>query len=188
MTKTKIVATIGPASFDESIIIKMADKGLSTIRINTAHIDPGYITQVSKMVYKINSEHNKKLGIMVDLKGPELRTGKFPGGTLNIESGKIYNMSDGDSIKSDISINYKISRYLDKDTIIAVNDGRVRFSVDSLENDIIRVRAMDNGILHDRSRVNIPGKYIELGVLTDRDKLFIEESLKNNVNFYALIL
>ena len=45
---------------------------------------------------------------------------------------------------------------------------------------------MDNGILHDRSRVNIPGKYIELGVLTDRDKLFIEESLKNNINFYAL--
>ena len=99
----------------------MADKGLSTVRINTAHIDPGYITQVGKMIYKINSEHNKKLGIMVDLKGPELRTGKFPGGTLNIESGKIYNMSDGDSIKSDISINYKISRYLDKDTIIALS-------------------------------------------------------------------
>ena len=186
MTKTKIVATIGPASFDESTIIKMADKGLSTVRINTAHIDPGYITEVSKMIYKINSEHNKRLGIMVDLKGPELRTGKFPGGTLNIESGKIYNMSDGGSIKSDISINYKISQYLDKDTIIAINDGRVRFNVDSLENDIIKVRAMDNGTLHDRSRVNIPGKYIELGVLTDRDKLFIEESLKNNVNFYAL--
>ena len=186
MTKTKIVATIGPASFDESIIIKMADKGLSTVRINTAHIDPGYITEVSKMIYKINSEHNKKLGIMVDLKGPELRTGKFPGGTLTIESGKIYNMSDGDSIKSDISINYKISQYIDKDTIIAINDGRVRFNVNSLENGIIKVRAMDNGILHDRSRVNIPGKYIELGVLTDRDKLFIEESLKNNVNFYAL--
>ena len=186
MVKTKIVATIGPASFDESTIIKMADKGLSTIRINTAHVDPGYITNVSKMVYKINSEHNKKLGIMVDLKGPELRTGEFPGGILNIEAGKEYNISDDGATKSDISINYKISGYLDKDTIIAINDGRVRFNVDSLENGIIRAKAMDNGVLHDRSRVNIPGKYIELGVLTDRDKLFIGESLKNNVNFYAL--
>ena len=186
MVKTKIVATIGPASFDESTIIKMADKGLSTIRINTAHVDPGYITNVSKMVYKINSEHNKKLGIMVDLKGPELRTGEFPGGILNIEAGKEYNISDDGATKSDISINYKISGYLDKDTIIAINDGRVRFNVDSLENGIIKAKAMDNGVLHDRSRVNIPGKYIELGVLTDRDKLFIEESLKNNVNFYAL--
>ena len=186
MVKTKIVATIGPASFDESTIIKMADKGLSTIRINTAHVDPGYITNVSKMVYKINSEHNKKLGIMVDLKGPELRTGEFPGGILNIEAGKEYNISDDGATKSDISINYKISGYLDKDTIIAINDGRVRFNVDSLEGGIIKAKAMDNGVLHDRSRVNIPGKYIELGVLTDRDKLFIEESLKNNVNFYAL--
>lgn len=186
MVKTKIVATIGPASFDESTIIKMADKGLSTIRINTAHVDPGYITNVSKMVYKINSEHNKKLGIMVDLKGPELRTGEFSGGILNIEAGKEYNISDDGATKSDISINYKISGYLDKDTIIAINDGRVRFNVDSLENGIIRAKAMDNGVLHDRSRVNIPGKYIELGVLTDRDKLFIGESLKNNVNFYAL--
>ena len=186
MTKTKIVATIGPASFDESTIIKMADKGLSTIRINTAHIDPGYITDVSKMVYKINSEHNRKLGIMVDLKGPELRTGKFPGGTLNIDTGKTYTISDIDSVKSDISINYKISSYLDQDTVIAINDGRVRFNVVSLENGIIKAKSMDNGVIHDRSRVNIPGKYIELGVLTDRDKLFIEEGLKNNVNFYAL--
>jgi pyruvate kinase len=186
MVKTKIVATIGPASFDESTITKMADKGLSTIRINTAHVDPGYITDVSKMVYKINSEHNKKLGIMVDLKGPELRTGEFPGGILNIGAGKEYNISDEGTTKSDISINYKISSYLDKDTIIAINDGRVRFNVDSMENGIIKAKAMDNGVLHDRSRVNIPGKYIELGVLTDRDKLFIGESLKNNVNFYAL--
>ncbi|WMT51749.1 MAG: pyruvate kinase [Ferroplasma sp.] len=186
MTKTKIVATIGPASFNESTIIKMADKGLSTVRINTAHIDPGYITDVSKMIYKINSEHNRKLGVMVDLKGPELRTGKFPGGTLNIDAGKIYTISDVGPVKSDISINYKISSYLDKDTVIAINDGRVRFNVVSLDNGIIKAKSMDNGVIHDRSRVNIPGKYIELGVLTDRDKLFIEEGLKNNVNFYAL--
>ncbi|WP_337860350.1 pyruvate kinase [Ferroplasma sp.] len=186
MTKTKIVATIGPASFDESTIIKMADKGLATIRINTAHIEPGYITDVSKTVYKINREKNKKLGIMVDLKGPELRTGEFPGGTLNITAGKIYSISDASSAKSDISINYKISDYINPDTLIAVNDGRVRFNVESLENGVIKAMAMDSGTLHNRSRVNIPGKYINLGVLTDRDKMFIEESLKNHVNFYAL--
>ena len=186
MTKTKIVATIGPASFDESTIIKMADKGLATIRINTAHIEPGYITDVSRLVYRINKEHNKKLGIMVDLKGPELRTGQFQNGILNIVAGKIYNISDGPGGESDISINYKISDYIDKDTLIVINDGRVRFNVESIGNGIIMAQAMDNGTLHDRSRVNIPGKYIDLGVLTDRDKMFIEESLKNDINFYAL--
>jgi len=186
MTKTKIVATLGPASFSEPIITKMADKGLSTIRINTAHISGGYITDVSRLVYKINEKYNKKVGIMVDLKGPELRTGEFPGGILNIIAGKTYNISDSPGIKSDISINYKISNYIDKDTLIAVNDGRVRFNVESIGNGIISAQAMDTGILHDRSRVNIPGKYLPLGVLTDRDKTFIEESLKNDINFYAL--
>jgi Pyruvate kinase len=117
MTKTKIVATLGPASFSEPIITKMADKGLSTIRINTAHISEGYITDVSRLVYKINEKYNKKVGIMVDLKGPELRTGEFPGGIFNITAGKTYNISDSPGIKSDISINYKISNYIDKDTL-----------------------------------------------------------------------
>ena len=142
MTKTKIVATIGPASFDESTIIKMADKGLATIRINTAHIEPGYITDVSRLVYRINKEHNKKLGIMVDLKGPELRTGQFQDGILNIVAGKIYQISDSPGIKSDISINYKISDYIDKDTLIAINDGRVRFNVESIGNGIIMAQAL----------------------------------------------
>ncbi len=186
MTKTKIVATLGPASFDESIITKMADKGLATIRINTAHISPGYITDVSRLVYKINEKYNRKLGIMVDLKGPELRTGEFTGGILNIAAGNIYDISDIPGIKSDIAINYKISDYIDKDTLIAINDGRVRFNVESIGNGIIKAQAMDTGPIHDRSRVNIPGKYIDLGVLTDRDKMFIEESLKNDINFYAL--
>ncbi|AGO60687.1 MULTISPECIES: pyruvate kinase [Ferroplasma] len=186
MTKTKIVATLGPASFDESIITKMADKGLATIRINTAHISEGYITDVSRLVYKINEKYNKKLGIMVDLKGPELRTGEFPGGILNITAGNTYGISDNPGVKSDISINYKISDYVDKDTLIAINDGRVRFNVESISNGVITTRAMDTGTIHDRSRVNIPGKYIDLGVLTDRDKMFLEEGLKNNINFYAL--
>ncbi len=89
MPKTKIVATIGPASFNENILKNMARKGLSVIRINTAHIEPGYILSVSKLLNKINSDLNTKIGIMVDLKGPELRTGLFKSGYINIEAGKI---------------------------------------------------------------------------------------------------
>ncbi len=185
MVKTKIVATIGPSSFDENMLVKMADVGLSTVRINTAHVESGYITDVNNLIMKINKEHKKNIGIMVDLKGPELRTGNFNGGMLKISANNKYTLSDSGS-KADITINYKISDYIDSGTIIAINDGKVRFNVDSLASGIINATAMDSGVIHDRSRVNIPGKYIELGILTDRDKMFLDEGLKNAVNFYAL--
>ncbi|MEM0139049.1 MAG: pyruvate kinase [Ferroplasma sp.] len=185
MVKTKIVATIGPSSFNEELLIKMAENGLSTIRINTAHVEPGYITEVNKTVMKINKEHEKNIGIMVDLKGPELRTGIFQGDSLKIDAGKKYSISDSGA-KSDIQINYRISDYIDSGTIIAINDGKVRFNVNNISSGIIMATALDSGSIRSRSRVNIPGKYIELGVLTDRDKLFLDEGLKNMVNFYAL--
>jgi len=185
MSKTKIIATIGPASFDESILIKMANAGLSAIRINTAHIDPGYITNVSKMLNKINNDLKTNIGIMVDLKGPELRTGIFNNNIFNVIAGNKYIISDNNNSKYDILINHKIKEYIDDNTIIAINDGKVRFKVDKIGN-TIETTALDTGEIHSTSRVNIPGKYIKLGTLTDRDKLFLDEGLKNNVNFYAL--
>ncbi len=185
MSKTKIIATIGPASFDETILNKMAHLGLSAIRINTAHIEPGYITRVSNMLDKINRDCKTNIGIMVDLKGPELRTGIFNNNILNVISGNKYTISDDSNLKSDIFINHKIRDYIDNETIIAIKDGKIRFKVDKIGN-TIETTALDSGEIHNTSRVNIPGKYIELGTLTDRDKLFLDEGLKNHVNFYAL--
>ena len=185
MSKTKIIATIGPASFDEAILNRMAHLGLSAVRINTAHIEPGYITRVSNMLDKINRDCKTNIGIMVDLKGPELRTGIFNNNILNVISGNKYTISDDSNLKSDIFINHKIRDYIDDETIIAINDGKIKFKVDKIGSNI-ETTALDSGEIHNTSRVNIPGKYIELGTLTDRDKLFLDEGLKNNVNFYAL--
>ncbi|MCL5988699.1 MAG: pyruvate kinase, partial [Candidatus Thermoplasmatota archaeon] len=68
MPRTKIVATIGPASFKRSLLKTMFRNNLSAIRINTAHIEPGYIQKVKTVVDEINSEIHKHVGIMVDLK------------------------------------------------------------------------------------------------------------------------
>ncbi len=185
MSKTKIIATIGPASFDEAILNKMAHSGLSAVRINTAHIEPGYITKVSNMIDKINNDCKTNIGIMVDLKGPELRTGVFNNNIFNVVAGNKYTISDDNDSKSDIFINHKIRDYVDNNTVIAINDGKIRFRVNKIDNNI-ETTALDTGEIHSTSRVNIPGKYIKLGTLTDRDRLFLDEGLKNNVNFYAL--
>ncbi|KQB34385.1 pyruvate kinase [Acidiplasma cupricumulans] len=185
MPKTKIVATIGPASFNENILKNMARKGLSVIRINTAHIEPGYILSVSKLLNKINSDLNTKIGIMVDLKGPELRTGLFKSGYINIEAGKNYVISSANT-NADITLNHDITKYIDEETVIAINDGKIHFKVLSVKDNDITTTALDSGIIHDTSRVNIPGRYIDLGTITERDKIFIGEGIKSGATFYAL--
>lgn len=182
MPRTKIVATIGPASFKRSLLKTMFRNNLSAIRINTAHIEPGYIQKVKTVVDEINSEIHKHVGIMVDLKGPELRTGVFKNGSLQVNRGKEYTVGKG----GDIEFNHDSAlASLHEGDQILLSDGKIRMRVTKAIGGKISVKSRDSGALRDRSRVNIPGKFIELGTLTDRDISFMEEGIKAGVNFFA---
>lgn len=182
MPRTKIVATIGPASFKRSLLKTMFRNNLSAIRINTAHIEPGYIQKVKTVVDEINSEIHKHVGIMVDLKGPELRTGVFKNGSLQVNRGKEYTVGKG----GDIEFNHDSAlASLHEGDQILLSDGKIRMRVTKAIGGKISVKSRDSGALRDRSRVNIPGKFIELGTLTDRDISFMEEGIKTGVNFFA---
>ncbi|MCL5989634.1 MAG: pyruvate kinase, partial [Candidatus Thermoplasmatota archaeon] len=155
---------------------------LSAIRINTAHIEPGYIQKVKTVVDEINSEIHKHVGIMVDLKGPELRTGVFKNGSLQVNRGKEYTVGKG----GDIEFNHDSAlASLHEGDQILLSDGKIRMRVTKAIGGKISVKSRDSGVLRDRSRVNIPGKFIELGTLTDRDISFMEEGIKTGVNFFA---
>lgn len=182
MPRTKIVATIGPASFKRSLLKTMFRNNLSAIRINTAHIEPGYIQKVKTVVDEINSEIHKHVGIMVDLKGPELRTGVFKNGSLQVNRGKEYTVGKGGDIE--FNHNSALASLHEGDQIL-LSDGKIRMRVTKAIGGKISVKSRDSGVLRDRSRVNIPGKFIELGTLTDRDISFMEEGIKTGVNFFA---
>ncbi len=182
MPRTKIVATIGPASFKRSLLKTMFRNNLSAIRINTAHIEPGYIQKVKTVVDEINSEIHKHVGIMVDLKGPELRTGVFKNGSLQVNRGKEYTVGKGGDIE--FNHNSALASLHEGDQIL-LSDGKIRMRVTKAIGGKISVKSRDSGALRDRSRVNIPGKFIELGTLTDRDISFMEEGIKTGVNFFA---
>ena len=182
MPRTKIVATIGPASFKRSLLKTMFRNNLSAIRINTAHIEPGYIQKVKTVVDEINSEIHKHVGIMVDLKGPELRTGVFKNGSLQVNRGKEYTVGKGGDIE--FNHNSALASLHEGDQIL-LSDGKIRMRVTKAIGGKISVKSRDSGVLRDRSRVNIPGKFIELGTLTDRDISFMEEGIKAGVNFFA---
>lgn len=182
---TKIVATIGPSSFSREILIKMYDYGLSTIRINTAHIEPGYISKVKELTAEMNRLTGRHVGIMVDLKGPELRTGEFPEGKLQVSRGERFEIPFSNDGVITISHPEIYESLVPKD-IILLSDGKVSMKVLSAEGGKATVESLDNGVLRDRSRVNIPGKFLPLGNLTERDLSFLEEGLNAAVDMFAL--
>ena len=186
MPKTKIVATIGPKSFNEDVLTKMIRSGLSTIRINTAHVELPYIGEVKKMVEGLNQKLGSHVGIMVDLKGPELRTGTFKEGGFLVKRGTKYTFGPQEK-NPDISISHPaILEHLKEKDIILLSDGRVRMRVNLVKDGVANVEAVDDGTLRDRSRINIPGKFLPIGSVTDRDKEFLKESIKQGVDFFAL--
>ena len=184
MNGAKIVATVGPASDTEGVILKLLRNGVSTLRINTAHIDPGYIKKISEIVSKINAQEKSFMSVLVDLKGPELRTGEFQGGQKIIEQGKAYTIGSG---SCDIEVNYPdVMSGLSKGDDILLSDGRVRMSVVSSTGGKTTAKALTSATIRDRSRINVPGKILDLGVITERDRNFIDESISADVDFFAL--
>ena len=185
MSNAKIVATIGPSSFQREPLLSMYESGLSVIRINTAHITPGYIAKVADFVNKLNAETGRHVGIMVDLKGPELRTGQFSGGELKVEIGEKFKLnSRNDGV---ISFSHpEIYDILSLKDLVLLSDGKIRMRVAGKDSGGIVLESMDDGVLRDRSRVNIPGKFLPLGNLTERDIAYLKEGIVAKVDMFAL--
>ena len=186
MRKTKIIATLGPACSESKILQEMFKIGLSAVRINTAHISPGDVKRARRSVDSTNALEGTHVGLIVDLKGPELRTGEFRGGAYKVSKGKRYKLSSS-SKGSDISLNNEsVFRMIKENDVVLMSDGMVQFKTIESDGSSAVVLAVNGGTLRDRSRVNIPGRILDLGTVTNRDKLFIDEGIKAGVEFFAL--
>jgi Pyruvate kinase len=121
--------------------------------------------------------------VMIDLKGPKLRTNDFPTGQFQIFKGYKYKIGE----KGEIQLNNNdILKQLNSGNIIYLNDGKIRLKVLTNESNFIITESLDNGILRSKARVNIPGIKLDLGSLTERDRKFLEEGIKQEVDFFAL--
>lgn len=185
MGKTKIIATVGPASLETGILKKMIKNGVSVIRVNTAHANIQDVKKLKDKINGLNRELKKHVGIMLDLKGPELRTVNTE--NFKIASNKEYFFSGRSMDENTIMINKAdVLKSIKKNDTILMSDGRIVFKVVEVDGNYAKIKAMNDGVLRDRARINIPGRYIDLGVLTEQDIKFLAEGIKNGVDFFAL--
>jgi len=186
MNRVRFIATIGPSSLDEKIISGMVRAGAVSFRLNTAHIEVNYIKKVKRIVRNIKVDGTISPSIILDLKGPEVRATFKGKSELNLIRGKIYKVGSGGS-KSDIILNAaSVVGQLGKGDKILLSDGKIQMNVTDSKDDIVYAKAMNEGLLRNNARVNLPDKELNLGSLTERDKMFLNEGIKEDIEFFAL--
>lgn len=188
MNKTKIVATIGPASESEEILRDMILNGLNVVRLNFSHgTHEEHQVRIDR-VKKIRQELDMPVALMLDTKGPEIRIGKFKDGRIMIDQGQDFILTTDEILgdKNIVSVSYSgIADDVSVGGRLLIDDGLVEFEITEILSNGIKLKAINSGELSDRKGVNIPEAKIKLPALTEQDISDLKFGIKNDIDFLA---
>lgn len=189
MKKTKIVCTIGPASENEHIFEKLVSNGLNVARLNFSH---GTHEEHKKRIDIIKTVREKldiPVAIMLDTKGPEIRTGDFENGIAELVEGQDFTITTRDIIgnSSICSITYKgLPKDVNAGDSILIDDGLIELKVVEITNETdIKCTVINPGPVKNHKGVNVPGIKINLPAITQKDMDDILFGIENDIDFIA---
>jgi pyruvate kinase len=182
--RTKIVATISDKNCEPGFIRELYEAGMNVIRINSAHLD----IEGALRIIKNTREVSDKIAILLDTKGPEIRT-TICDAPIPLKKGATINII-GDPLKKSspeaIYVSYvSFSSDIPLGSLILMDDGELEFRVSRKNGSALICTIENDGVLGSRKSVNIPSVKIMLPSLTDKDRAFIKMATENNVDFIA---
>ena len=189
MNNTKIIGTIGPSSYDKSILRKMFTEGLNVVRINFSHSDHDKALQIYKWVQELNEEENLNVATLGDLQGPKLRIGDVKEGQTLIKGEKITITTDeciGNTSK--IYITYPdFPKDVEVGDKIMLDDGKLILQVEnSNKRNEVKAVVIQGGELKSKKGVNLPNTKISLPCLTSKDLADLEFALDTGIEWIGL--
>ncbi len=188
---TKIICTIGPASNNYEMIEQMAKAGMNIARINMSHGNLDTHAKVIKIIKSLNRKLNHPIAILMDLQGPEIRTGEV-GSNLHLNVGEIFTFTVIPDVKVEeksVFVNYKdLIKDLKKGDKITVDNGLINLEVISKDMTLgtLRCKVLEGGQLGSRKHINLPGVRVNLPSITEKDKADILFAVENDIDFVAL--
>lgn len=189
MKKTKIVATIGPASESQEMLKKLVKAGTNVCRLNFSHeTQEGALAQI-KNIRAVAKSLATPVAIIQDLAGPKIRIGDFYQERVNLKKGSLFTLTTkvcvGDETR--VYVNYKaLTKELKKGDMVLLDDGSKRLEVISVTGEEIKCRVIIGGETKGRRGVNLPGVPLKLSCLTAKDKKDLTLGIRENVDFVAL--
>ncbi len=189
LNKTKVIVTIGPATQEKEQIKRLMMNGMDVVRLNMSHASYNFCTDIIEKVNELNKELGLSVATMLDLMGPEVRTGKFTNGQAYFRKGdKVQIYMDevlGDSTKFSVSYSDLIKE-VGFNSILKVKDGKMMFEVIDMKEDSLICEALTDGMIDDHQSVTVEGVSLHLPRMSKKDETDIVFAHKMNVDFVAL--
>ena len=191
LRRTKIVATIGPATEDPDTLRSLIEAGATTLRLNFSHGDQENHQKNIKLIRQISFELNQPVGILQDLQGPKIRLGKFKDGPIQLANGDRFVLTSraipGSQTESSVTYGPLVEEVPEGATIL-LDDGKVEMKVvgkNMAQRNLI-CKVIVGGKLSNSKGVNFPGVYLSIKALTDKDRKDLMFGLNQNVDWVAL--
>lgn len=187
--RTKIVATIGPASDSSTIIRKLIRKGLNVARINFSHGIPEEHEKLIRKIRDIAASENKSVAILADLSGPKVRVGSFIGGKILLKEREEVVITTKKILGNNALIpsQYKgIAKEAGIGDRVFLDDGNLELKITDKRDGELLAKVIRGGILSDKKGMNLPDTVMKISALTPKDKKDIEFCLRAKVDYLAL--
>jgi pyruvate kinase len=191
LRRTKIVATIGPATSSPEVLRELIEAGATTLRLNFSHGTHEDHQRNIRLIRQVSFELNQPVGILQDLQGPKIRLGRFEDGSITLKKGDEFTLTSrllpGTQYVS--SVTYEpLADEVPVGSIILLDDGRVEMRVEAIDRTErnLHCRVTVGGVLSNNKGVNFPGVYLSIKALTDKDRADLMFGLDQGVDWVAL--
>ena len=189
--RTKIVATIGPATQSEEVITDLIKAGVTTFRLNFSHGDHKDHAERIKTIRKVSKKLDLNIGILQDLQGPKIRLGRFKDGPVKVVKGDKFSLTSNnvECTKTIANVTYdKLVQEVTTGKRILLDDGKIEMIVEKVDkvNNLLECEVTVGGVLSNNKGVNFPDVQLSVKALTDKDIEDLEFGLIAGVDWIAL--
>lgn len=187
--RTKIVCTLGPSVDNESTLKGLINAGMDIARFNFSHGTHDEQRARMDRLRKVRREMDSPCAILLDTKGPEIRTGLLSGHEpVQLMAGNSFTFTEADVEGTDRVVSHTCKglwRSVAPGTVILVDDGLIELAVDGVEGTDIHCTVQNSGVLGERKSMNLPGASVPLPVMTDQDRADLLFGIEQQVDFVA---
>ncbi len=187
--KTKIVATLGPASSSPAQLKALFEAGADVFRINMSHTSHQLLAELHGRVRALEREDGRPIGILADLQGPKIRLGRLAGGTRELKAGAQVGLVLDDTAAGESAIplpHGEVFAALRPGDGLLIDDGRVKLRIESVGPAMAEAIVVTGGIVKDRKGVNLPDTVLPIPALTAKDRSDLDAALNLGVDWVAL--
>lgn len=189
LRRTKIVATLGPASSERAVIATLFQAGADVFRINMSHTSHDRMRELIAAIRSVEKEYDRPIGILVDLQGPKLRLGQFGGGFTMVKKGDTFTL-DSDTAAGDATRVHlphpEILQATQPGQSLLLDDGKVRLTALETDGKRLVTRVEVGGRLSDRKGVSLPETVLPFSALAPKDRSDLEAALDAGIDWIAL--